>query len=102
MWGGNIMILECIWLRLVGRLTYRPYLSIKTLQEKLVVDTCDQTSGEIMPSKRVTRGKKKEPEENHDIDVSDLESGSGSDSDSSMDVSEDEANTSDDDFIDVS
>ena len=87
---------------LVGQLPYRPYSSIKTLQEKLVVDSCDQTSGEIMPSKRVTCGKKKEPEENNDIDVSELESGSGSDSDSSMDNSEDEANTSDDDFIEVS
>ena len=95
-------MLECVWLCLVGRLTYRPFLGIKTLQEKVVANSCDQTSGKIMPSKRVTRGKKKEPEENHDIDVSDLESESGSDSDSSMDVSEDEANTSDDDSIDVS
>lgn len=81
--------------------------SIKTLQEKLVVDSCDQASGETMPSNKVTtRGKGKIGkitefiEENQGNDMSDFDS--GSDSDSSMDVSENEANTSDDEFIDVS
>lgn len=61
-----------------------------------------------MPSNKVNRGKGKIGkitkfiEENHGNDVSDFDSGSGSDFDSSMDVSENEANTSDDDFIDVS
>ena len=85
--------------------------SIKTLQEKLVVDSCDQASGETMPLNKIsnkvtTRGKGKIGkitefiEENQGNNVSDFDS--GSDSDSSMDVSEDEANTSDDEFIDVS
>ena len=79
--------------------------SIKTLQEKLVVDSCDQVSGETMPSNKVTirvKGKigkiTEFIEENQGNNVSDFDSGS----DSSMDVSEDEANTSDDEFIAVS